>query len=90
MASAALGWIAMSPDRERRDTSASPANDNVAELTHAEMKADLEKADAGRLLEQLMVDYPKLSEAMAIEHLHGFLPLVRALKRPVASYETLE
>jgi hypothetical protein len=78
----------MSPDPKKRDASASPANDNAHELTHAEMKADLEKAGIGHLVKQLMTDYPKLSEAMAIEHLHGFLPFVRALKKLVANCET--
>jgi hypothetical protein len=63
----------MSPDPKQRCASGSPANDNVEQLTHAEMKADLEKAGIGHLIKQLIADYPKLSEEMAIEHLHSFL-----------------
>jgi hypothetical protein len=63
----------MSPDPKQRYASALPANDNSAKPTHAEMKADLERAGVGHLIKQLMTDYPKLSEAMAIEHLHSFL-----------------
>jgi ParB-like chromosome segregation protein Spo0J len=53
--------------------SARPANDSRVELTHAEMKADLEKAGIAHLIKPLMDDNPGLSEEMAIEHLHSFL-----------------
>jgi len=62
----------MSPNPEKCETSALPANDNDAELTIAEMKSDLEKAGLGNLIKQLMDDHPGLSEETAIEHLHSF------------------
>jgi hypothetical protein len=62
----------MSPNPEKRETSALPANDNSTKLTIAEMKADLERAELGDLIKPLMDDHPGLSEEMAIEHLHSF------------------